>query len=173
MSNRTQRLAEQLSKHRESRLVKDGLVYRAKTVTASAPGQGPYYWVPKPDGTWVLRAYVVGREDNSPDHSIYWREVVAPYMAELWGKESDTSSIKRLPYGVPRGRVSYFDKTYYLNHGGDSPELDWESKILGEFNLLAWARHRPNQLKVYADGHEKMLGQERSQINKLLGAPSD
>src|SRR5215467_11640851 len=137
---------------------------KSRRLIARVPGVGPYYWVPTPSRDWELWAYVISRDMDIPDHQVYWREVVAPRVASVWDKTDIRSihDIRRLTYSVPRGRVSFFDGFYYLNHGNDAPVSDWQDRVYGEYGLRALANSRPDRVKVYHDGHEQMLAADRS-----------
>ena len=141
---------------------------RGTSRISAGPGKGPYYWVPYPDGHWQLWSVRVDREDEIPEHVECWKRVVAEIIATAWDKPDLVKQISRLPYSVPRGRVSYFDNLYFLNHGNDAPVADWKSQILRAFGLTSLAAARPDRLKIYHDGHEHMFPVEQLKLYRLL-----
>jgi hypothetical protein len=129
--------------------------------------------VPYPDGSWKLWSVRVDREDEIPEHVKCWQRVVAEIIATAWGKHDLEKQIARLPYSVPRGRVSYFDRLYFLNHGNDAPVDDWKQQVLRAFGLTALVAARPDSLKIYHDGHEHMFSSEQQRLYRILEISSD
>jgi hypothetical protein len=126
---------------------------------------GPYYWVPTSNG-WDLDVFP---EDLYPDlmHDQVWRRSVVPKLAEEWSLSPDKIlAVKKIPYSVPRGRVSkeYDGPHYYLSHGDDSPVPDGLSKVIREMNLSGV--RSADRLKIEFDSHEVMISQH---TKSLLG----
>jgi hypothetical protein len=130
---------------------------------------GPYYWVPTPNG-WDLDVYP---EEFYPDlmHDKLWRRWIVHKLAEEYSLSPEqVLSLKKIPYSVPRGRVSqeFGTSNYYLNHGEDSPVPDGLKKVIREMNLSGL--QSSGRLKVAFDSHEVTISQH---TQALLGIIPD
>jgi len=150
-------------------------VYRlARKVAAlresSAPFVGPYYWVPTPQG-WEVVGYP---EEAYGDliHDSAWRRYTIPYLQDLWRlQDAEVMTLNRVPYGVPRGRVSQaLNGVYLINHGGDAPlpGPDAMRAVRKEMNL--GGVKVAGKLKAVLDPHEKQLPLHTAVVNRVLEA---
>lgn len=131
---------------------------------ARKPMTGPYYWVPTPNG-WDLYIYP---EEAYPAkiHDYFWRTSVVPMLVEEWNLDpSLILDLKKLPFSVPRGRVSR-ENIYYLNHGDDTPVPDGLKKVISEMNLGGMLRS--DRLEIIEDDEKKMIPFHRETLVRLI-----
>lgn len=158
---RRELIIETLRRHRQTRFL----------VESNRPQEGPYYWIPLPDGTWDLMSWFVA--DYGPDktdHVDVWRQSGAPYMAERWG--INPRELARLPYSVPRGRVSKGFPSVCINHGGDAPVPDdsFRQRICKEFYLTGLLLRDPKKLRFIRDDHERTQSRDVAALKTLLAS---
>ena len=129
----------------------------------SQPNEGPWYWVYlRP--YWELFAAPARNQEESQDHPHFWRETVAPRLAEHYKISSrQLPALNETPYGLPRGRVSNTRiggvTNWNLWHGNDLPkEIPIRSAfgmILDAFNLRPAMTAKT--VRQCFDEHEQML----------------
>jgi hypothetical protein len=154
-------LREQIRRHQQ----------RKRIAESRSPQEGPYYWIPLPDGSWELMSWFVSDYGiDSTNHADVWRKSAAHYLAERWGLEQQVDRIQMIPYGVPRGRVSRGVGSIYINHGDDAPvpEEEMVRKVCREFNLTGILLRNPHKIKVARDNHELMSRYDRVTLKALL-----
>jgi hypothetical protein len=131
---------------------------------------GPYYWVPTSNG-WDLDVFPEELYPEDKVHDWFWRRYIVPKLSEEWSLSSEQiMTLKKIPYSVPRGRVSQeFDTpNFYLNHGNDTPIPNGLDKVIKEMNLSGM--RSSDRLKIAFDSHEVMIPQH---TRTLLGIIPD
>lgn len=148
--------------------------HRQHKTLAEAPRvmqEGPYYWIPLPGDRWELMSwYVSDYGIDKTDHVRVWRDSASHYMAEQWG--IDQGRLARIPYCVPRGRVSKGYKAIFINHGDDAPvpKDSMVRQVCKEFNLTGILLNNPEKIKVALDNHERMSSRDKAELQTLLAS---
>lgn len=161
---------ETILEHHESQQMRLAVrVIRNRAILESrTPQTGAYWWMPTPDGKWVLDAYYDSEFRNNTMHDIIWRKYALDRLAVLWDKDSD--KLRRLigdKYaGLPRGRVSKAMGGIVVSHGDDVPITNGMKKVLGVFNLSGL---NAKKVRVSPDDHENMMPGDPEAVQEVIG----
>jgi hypothetical protein len=137
-----------------------------ETKPGAKPFTGGYYWFPTPgpDGiTWsVVTCRDLGCGRDAGHDADLWPRLMVP-LAAAWGQ--DAQILKRrlaLSYtGLPRGRVTRFDKTFLVLHGEDTPVQGFEEIVVASFRLTGRA------VKFIFDEHETRISGHAQALAQL------
>jgi hypothetical protein len=129
---------------------------------------GGYYWFPTPASngvTWtVVSCHDVGK-GSDVGHTRLW-PLVLEQLAATWSR--DPAVLKRRlgqSYtGLSRGRVTRWEKLYYLSHGNDAPISypEWQSLVIERFHLQL------GRIKVAFDEHESQITEDAEAFYTLF-----
>jgi len=132
------------------------------------PFTGGYYWLPTPapEGiTWsVVSCRDLGCGADAGHDADLWPRLMVP-LAVAWGKDAQILK-KRLVLsytGLPRGRVTRPDKTFFVLHGKNSPIPMWEQLIIESFRLSG------RKVRFVYDEHEIMIAGHPRAVETSLG----
>lgn len=135
----------------------------------SGPQTGSYFWLPTPDGKWVLDTYFDSELPNTMHSDMWWKYAI-DRLGHYWKKDTDVlrKKIGKEYTAVPRGRIVYYNGVYKLFHGNDIPTgAGGTKKILGAFNLYSlW---REGKVQIMEDEHETMLPGDPEKLQRILG----
>jgi hypothetical protein len=144
-----------------------------------SPGIWYYLWL-KPEWKRIIVRYT----DYGPyGHPEFWEEYIAHEILSFYKIEkSKLDQVADLCYSMPRGRVERMPDTgimmanekpgvWYMDYGGDIPSsLNAEAeqrRLISEFNLSGFANRDMVEFRVV--NHEKMLGEHKEKLQKLIG----
>jgi hypothetical protein len=134
----------------------------------TTPYRGGYYWLPTPSPEGITWSVVTCRDlgcgaDAGHDADL-WPRLMVP-LAAAWGR--DARILKRrlaLSYtGLPRGRVTRFNRTFVVLHGKDSPVRGFEERVVASFRLTG------RTVKFIFDEHETQISGHPQAFESSVG----
>jgi hypothetical protein len=138
-------------------------------MTRSLSLTGGYYWFPTLSDSWVTWTVLTCHElgcDAEVGHVDLWT-MALDRLATIWRRDARVIQkyLKNNYTGLPRGRVTEQKNRFMIFHGDDAPVPHWVPMVVSKFNLN-W-----RSVKVLFDEHERMLPEDRSRFNEILGIP--
>ena len=130
--------------------------------TETVASEGVFYVVRDING-WKLIAYRYHVQTEELDHTAFWEQKVAPFLAFRYRlKRSMATELALHPYGFPRGRVAKTDQGFMIYHGNDFLQLISKIEVEQKFAVHGKARWQP-------DDHEHCMDYDTKAIVRLLG----
>jgi hypothetical protein len=124
--------------------------------------EGVWYAV-RGAGGWRLLAHPFRAGSQIEDHSAFWEQIVAPWLAlEHKLSQKKLRELELHPYGFPRGRVTKIRGGFTVYHGDDWRPFIAKAEIERAFHLTKRA-------KWVLDDHETRIDWDRDQARGLLG----
>ncbi|MDF9833081.1 hypothetical protein M2103_001298 [Ereboglobus sp. PH5-5] len=129
---------------------------------AKRASEGIWYVIREGEG-WNLFAYPFGKDSKIEDHSAFWEQIIAPWLAAKYKlTKSSAEELALHPYGFPRGRVTKVGKTFTIYHGDDWAPYSAAAKV------AAKAFHLPKTANWVFDEHETRNEWDCAAIESLL-----
>lgn len=121
------------------------------------------FYVVRDINAWMLVAYRYHDQPEELDHSAFWEQKVALFLAFRYRlKKSLAKELALHPYGFPRGRVAKTDQGFVIYHGNDFFPLVSKREVEQKFAVQGKARWQ-------LDDHEHCLDYDTEAVVKLLG----
>lgn len=123
--------------------------------------EGVWYVAKDTDG-WKLFAYPFRPESEIQDHSAFWEQILAPYLALKYKLPKKLEmELALYPYGFPRGRISKVEGKFFVYHGADWHPFPAQAEVAKAFHLSKRA------MWVF-DDHETRLEWDVERVSRSL-----
>jgi hypothetical protein len=141
--------------------------FRTKAIMESkVPQAGPYWWLPTPDGKWILEKFYDSEYRGATGHDLLWDKYVIERLSVIWGKDTNKlrRSLRGHYTGLPRGRVNKVSNGWTVVHGDNAPVSSWKNQVIRAFVLTA----QKDKVRFMKDDHETIIPGDPEAIQDAL-----
>jgi len=129
---------------------------------------GIWYIIRDTEG-WKLFAHPFRPESKIEDHTAFWEQILAPYLAMKYRLPKKLERELALhPYAFPRGRVTKIGKQFVVYHGNDWQPFPARAEVAKAFHLV-----NRDRVKWVLDEHEMRMGWDMECVSDLLSLKPD